>query len=86
MGSPAYFAKLANFEAAARKNALIPFGLFNAQDNLAFIASIPGPNALTTASSSFNASLIIDSSAADVISVELFRPGRGFGLGYSKIP
>ena len=70
MGSPAYFAKLANFEASLRKPALIPFGLFNAQDNLGFIASIPGAGmSFTQASELFNSTQAIDSSAADVITV-----------------
>ena len=32
---------LVNFEAASRKNSLIPFGLFSPGDNLGFIYSVP---------------------------------------------
>lgn len=42
MASPAYFGKLVCFTSSLRKPALIPFGLFSPQDNLSFIADMPG--------------------------------------------
>lgn len=81
---------LVNFCAAERKPALIPFGLFNAQDNLAFIAEIPGfGETLSSATALFNSSLVIDTSAANVISVVLTANVTSMTLnfaGSSTIP
>jgi len=71
MGSPAYFAKLANFEASSRKAALIPFGLFNVADNLNFIASVDSGSQLNQSTMAFSTTPAIDSSLADVISMTL---------------
>ena len=54
-----------------RKPALIPFGLFNAQDDLSFIAAIPSGQIYSQASQSFSSTLVIDTSAADFITVIL---------------
>lgn len=42
MGSPAFWGKLVNFTASLRKPALIAFGDFSPNDNLNFIADMPG--------------------------------------------
>jgi len=89
VGSPADFAKLANFESALRKPLLVPFGLFNAQDNLGFIASISQSSQLTTFSASYASSLILDTSSADVITVLLTGNVASLTLTYvgsSSIP
>lgn len=83
MGSPAYFGKLATFISAQRKNALVPFGLFNAQDNLAFIASIPTAPTLASASQAYASTLAIDISAADVITVTLTGNVASMTLNYA---
>lgn len=75
MGSPAYFGRLANFQASLRKPGLIPFGLFNVQDNLNFLADMPAgatiSRALSQASQAYASSLAIDTSAASVITILL---------------
>lgn len=82
MGSPSYFGKLVNFTAGARKAALIPFGTFSPNDNLGFIATIPGANALITATSVFSTSQAIDTSSADVISVAMTNNITSLVLNY----
>lgn len=83
MASPAYWGKLANFEAASRKPALVAFGLFNAQDNLAFIASLPAANSsFSTSTSFFSPTLVVDTSAADVISITLTANVTSMTLNY----
>lgn len=82
MGSPALFGKLAAFEAALRKNAFVPFGLFNAQDNLSFIPSIGQGTTLSTASVAYTSSLVIDTSVADVISATLTGNVASLTLNY----
>lgn len=64
MGSPAFFGKLVNFTAAARKNALIPFGTFSPDDDLSFIASLPGETAVSITTTAYASALVIDTSAA----------------------
>jgi hypothetical protein len=43
--SAAHWGQLVNFEASLRKPALVDFGLFSPDDNLAFIASLPSTGA-----------------------------------------
>ena len=89
MGSPAFFGKLATFESATRKPALVAFGLFNAQDNLAFIASVPTSAIFSQASQAFSATAAIDSSAADVLTMVLTANVTSMTVNYggsSSIP
>ena len=83
MGSPAYFGKLAAFEAALRKPGLVAFGLFNAQDNLGFIAGFPGAgSSFSQSTSAFSSPLVIDTSTADVITVVLTANVASMTLNY----
>lgn len=86
MGSPAYFARLVNFTAAERKNAFIPFGLFNAADAtwLKNVVGIPGfGSTLSQATETFSSTLAIDSSAADVITVVLTANVTSMTINYA---
>ena len=85
MGSPAFFGKLVNFQAAERKPMLIPFGLFNPQDNLSFIASVSSGSQLTQATVSYASALVIDVSVADVISVTLTGNVASMTLDYTGV-
>ena len=71
MGSPAQFAKLANNLASQRKSLLVPFNLFNAVDNLSFVANDIGTQELTQAlfTPGVSPALSIDTSLADVLTI-----------------
>jgi hypothetical protein len=83
MGSPAFWGQLVAFESALRKPLLVPFGLFNPQDNLGFIASIDTGSQLTTLSLAYSSALSIDVSSADVISILLTGNVASTTLNYS---
>ena len=84
MGSAAYFAKLANFQAAINKPNLVPFNLFNAADNLAFIAAPPANNQLSqTTLTSAASTLSVDTSLAQVITIVLQAAVTTMTLAYS---
>jgi hypothetical protein len=83
MGSPSYFGKLACFESAVRKPGLAAFGLFNAADNLGFVATFPtGPTQYSQSTSAFSSTLVIDTSTADVITVVLTANVTSMTLNY----
>lgn len=90
MGSPAYFGKLANFVASLRKPGLVPFGLFNAQDNLAFVADLPSSgHTLTPATVAYSAAPAFDTSTGDVLTIILTGNVTSSTLNYggsSSIP
>lgn len=71
MASPSYFGKLLCFQAAYRKNALIPFGLFSPGDNLSFIAEVPAPIVppQSVVPVNYNASTVIDTSLGSVFGI-----------------
>lgn len=71
MASPSYFGKLLCFQAAYRKNALIPFGLFSPGDNLNFIAEVPAPTvpAQSVVPVNYSAAIVVDSSAGSVFGI-----------------
>lgn len=84
MGSPATWGKLVAFEAALRKPMLIPFGLFSPNDNLAFIAGVSNTAPpVTTANVTFAATLVIDTSVAQVLSVTLTADVTSCTLNYA---
>ena len=66
---------------------MIPFGLFNIQDNLAFLADMPGaptiPRAFSQASQLYASALAIDTSAASVITIILTGNVTSTVLNYS---
>jgi hypothetical protein len=83
MGAPSYFGKLACFESAMRKPGLVAFGLFNAADNLGFVATFPtGPTQFSQSTSAFSSTLFIDTSTADVITVILTANVTSMTLDY----
>jgi hypothetical protein len=83
MGSPSYWGKLVNFEAALRKPGMVAFGLFNPADNLNFIATFPtGPTQFSQSTVSFSSSAVIDTSTADVITILLTAPVTSMVLNY----
>lgn len=85
MASPSYWGQLVAFQSSLRKPMLVPFGLFNPQDNLGFIASAPGGgNSLSQASVPFAAALAIDTSLANVITVLLTGNVTSMKLNYNK--
>lgn len=83
MGSPAFFGKLANFTAAERKPMLILFGTFSPNANLSFIASVDTGSQLTTETISYSSALVIDTSAADVITIPLTGNVASMTLNYA---
>lgn len=90
IGSPAYFGKLATFASALRKPGLIPFGTFVAADAawLVNIADMPGGGGsggrlLSFATVPWATNLVIDVSAADVISVTLSANVTSSSLNFS---
>jgi|SRR5580704_14995380 hypothetical protein len=82
-GSASFWGQLVNFEAALRKPLLVPFGLFNAQDNLAFIASVSSSSGLSLSSVAYSSALSIDLSLADVITVLLTGNVASMTLNYA---
>lgn len=81
MGSPAYWGQLVNFLASSRKLSLVPFGLFNSQDNINFIAddNFPPPSSdflFTTAQTFPNpitGAVALDAAVANSISIGVNR-------------
>jgi hypothetical protein len=89
MGSPSQFAHLTTFASALRKPGLIPFGTFNAADAawLDNITDMPGGSSggdlLSFATVPWAASLTVDVSVADVISVTLSGNVTSSSLNFS---
>lgn len=71
MASPSYWGKLLCFEAAYRKNALIPFGLFSPGDNLSFIAEVPAPLVppQSVVPINYTAAIVIDTSLGSTFGI-----------------
>ena len=62
---------------------MVAFGLFNAADNLSFIATFPtGPTQYSQSTSTFSSTLVIDTSTADVITVILTANVTSMTLNY----
>jgi hypothetical protein len=87
MASGSYFGKLATFISGERKPALVPFGLFNAQDNLAFVAGFPTQNQqYTVGSTAYASALVIDSIAFEVNTITLTGNVASTTLNYGGSP